>query len=411
MLSRRRIPFFDGHNDVLLRLWRSGEPDTVKAFLEGDTESQLDFPKARQGGFAGGLFAIFVPSARRRDEDKTGSGEKEISESSAIAPPGITLTRAQIAVFAMSALLFRMERESKGALRVCRDVEEIAQCLDARVLAAVLHIEGAEAIDENFEVLEVLHAAGLRSLGPVWSRPNAFGYGVPFRSPASPDTGPGLTDLGKALIRACNELKILIDLSHLNEQGFWDVAAISDAPLVATHSNAHEVSPHSRNLTDRQLAAIRDSQGLVGVTFATNYLRSESGRNADTTADLILKHVDHVLKHVGEDGIGFGSDFDGAKMPVGLESAAEMQTVVRLLRSHGFGERLIEKLCFKNWLKVLRRTWGPASSRHREHRPTRKHSDAIKGARGEADRIVSLRSSREHTPPRSRKRPGPSTTM
>ena len=234
MLSRRRIPIFDGHNDVLLRLWRRGVPDAVKTFLEGETEGQLDFPKAWQGGFAGGLFAIFAPSADhvppayRPDEHKTASGE---NESSTIAPPRIALTLAQRAVFAMSALLFRMARESKGALRVCRNVEEIEHCLDGRVLAAVLHIEGAEAIDENFEVLEVLHAAGLRSLGPVWSRPNAFGYGVPFRCPASPDTGPGLTDLGKTLIRACNELKILIDLSHLNEQGFWDVAGISDAPL------------------------------------------------------------------------------------------------------------------------------------------------------------------------------------
>ena len=125
------------------------------------------------------------------------------------------------------------------------------------MLAAVLHIEGAEAIDANFELLDVLYAAGLRSLGPVWSRPNAFGHGVPFRCPSSPDTGPGLTDLGKALIGACNRLRILIDLSHLNERGFWDVAAISNAPLVATHSNAHAISPHSRNLTDRQLAAIR----------------------------------------------------------------------------------------------------------------------------------------------------------
>jgi membrane dipeptidase len=378
MPSRRRIPIFDGHNDVLLRLWRRGVPDAVKAFLEGETEGQLDFPKAWQGGFAGGLFAIFVPSAHRPDEDKKRS---EANESSAIAPPAIALTQAQRAVFAMSALLFRMARESKGALRVCRNVKEIEQCLDASVLAAVLHIEGAEAIDENFEVLEVLHAAGLRSLGPVWSRPNAFGHGVPFRCPSSPDTGPGLTDLGKALVQACNEFKILIDLSHLNEQGFWDVAAISDAPLVATHSNAHGVSPHSRNLTDRQLAAIRESQGLVGVTFATGYLRSDGGRDADTTADLILKHVDHVLEHVGEDGIGFGSDFDGAKMPAGLGSAAELQTIVRLLRSRGFGERLIEKLCFKNWLRVLRRTWGPGPSRHKEPRPTMKRSGAMGGGR------------------------------
>ena len=119
MLSRRRVPIFDGHNDALLRLWRRGVPDPVKAFLEGETKCQLDFPKAWQGGFAGGLFAIFVPSAdrvpsaHRPDDDKTGSGE---SESSAIAPPGVPLIQAQRAVFAMSALLLRMARESKGAL-------------------------------------------------------------------------------------------------------------------------------------------------------------------------------------------------------------------------------------------------------------------------------------------------------
>jgi membrane dipeptidase len=134
------------------------------------------------------------------------------------------------------------------------------------LLAPVMHIEGAEAIDPNFEVLDVLYEAGLRSLGPVWSRSNAFGHGVPFLCPSSPDTGPGLTDLGKELIEACNRLGILIDLSHLNERGFWDVAAISNAPLVATHSNAHALSPHSRNLTDKQLTAIGETGGMVGVT-------------------------------------------------------------------------------------------------------------------------------------------------
>ena len=110
-------------------------------------------------------------------------------------------------------------------------------------LAAVLHIEGAEAIDPELEALEVFYAAGLRSLGPVWSRPNVFGHGVPFRFPSSPDTGPGLTDAGKELVRACNRLRIMLDLTHLNEAGFWDVAALTDAPLVATHSNVHALCP------------------------------------------------------------------------------------------------------------------------------------------------------------------------
>ena len=143
----------------------------------------------------------------------------------------------------MVSLLLRIERELKGRVRICRNVTDIQRALKDGMLAPVLHIEGAEAIDPNFEFLDVLYEAGLRSLGPVWSRPNAFGHGVPFRCPSSPDTGPGLTDLGKELIGACNRLGILIDLSHLNERGFWDVATISNAPLVATHSNAHALSP------------------------------------------------------------------------------------------------------------------------------------------------------------------------
>jgi membrane dipeptidase len=356
----RRIPVFDGHNDALLRLHRRAGADVAAAFLRGDDKGQLDLPKAYQGGFAGGLFAIFVPSGeRKQDTGKNGAdGEKPSPDfASDPAPPGVDAIKAQQTVFALMSLLFRIERESNGRVRVCRNVGDINACLDDGALAAVLHIEGAEAIDEKFELLDVLHEAGLRSLGPVWSRANAFGHGVPFRCPSSPDTGPGLTDLGKALIAACNRLRILIDLSHLNERGFWDVAAISNAPLVATHSNAHAVSPHSRNLTDRQLAAIGQSKGLVGVNFAVTFLRPDGRRTKDTPLELIIAHIEHMLEHVGEDGVGFGSDFDGAQMPAELGDASGLQMLVQALRKRGFTEPLIEKLCFKNWLRVLQRTW------------------------------------------------------
>ena len=226
------------------------------------------------------------------------------------------------------------------------------------MLAPVLHIEGAEAIDPNFELLDVLYAAGLRSLGPVWSRSNAFGHGVPFLCPSSPDVGPGLTDLGKELIGACKRLRILIDLSHLNERGFWDVAAISKAPLVATHSNAHALSPHSRNLTDKQLTAIGQTDGMVGVNFATSYLRPDGRQDTDTPVDLVIEHLERILKHVGEDGVGFGSDFDGAKVPAGIGNAAGLQNLVQVMRARGYGEPLIEKLCYRNWLRVLGQIWG-----------------------------------------------------
>jgi membrane dipeptidase len=258
----------------------------------------------------------------------------------------------------MASILFRIEREAEGRLRVGRTVEDIRRCMSDGAIAAILHIEGAEAIDPELETLDVLYQAGLRSIGPVWSRPNIFGHGVPFRCPSSPDIGPGLTDVGKDLVRACNRLNILIDLSHLNEAGFWDVAKLSDAPLIATHSNAHALSPHSRNLTDKQLAAIRESGGMVGVNYAVSFLRADGRQDSDTPVEIILDHAEHLIRHVGEDSVGFGSDFDGAMIPKGLGNAAGLQVLVEIMRTRGYGAPLIDKLCYRNWLRVLERTWG-----------------------------------------------------
>jgi len=226
------------------------------------------------------------------------------------------------------------------------------------VLAPVLHIEGAEAIDENFDALDVLHQAGLRSLGPVWSRSNIFGHGVPFSFPSSPDTGPGLTDVGKELIRNCNRMKIMVDLSHLNEKGFWDVAAISDAPLVATHSNVHAICGHSRNLTDKQLAAIKATDGMVGVNYAVNFLRPDGKRDDDTPLSVVVDHVDYLIRHLGEDRVGLGSDFDGAAIPKQIGTAAGLPNLVEEMRARQYGEALIEKICFRNWLRVLEKSIG-----------------------------------------------------
>jgi membrane dipeptidase len=356
-----RVPIFDGHNDVLLRLHRRGGAKTAGAFLDGEAKGHLDLPKARQGGFAGGLFAIFVPSTARPTSGN-GSAPSDTAFSDVPSPPAVEMTAAQAAVYGMVSLLLRIERESQGRVRVCRNVDDIRRSFADDVLASVLHIEGAEAIDPDFELLDVLHEAGLRSLGPVWSRPNAFGHGVPFLCPSSPDTGPGLTALGKELVSACNRLKILIDLSHLNEKGFWDVAETSNAPLVATHSNAHALSPHSRNLTDEQLAAIRATGGMVGVNFATSFLRADGRADGDTPAELVIDHLEYMLERVGEDGVGFGSDFDGARVPAGIGNAAGLQHLVEIMRARDYGERLIAKVCSGNWLRVLERTWEGAET-------------------------------------------------
>ncbi|WP_448955538.1 dipeptidase [Labrys neptuniae] len=349
------VPVFDGHNDTLLNLYQTPEPDKARLFSEGTpADWHLDLPRARTGGFAGGLFAIFAPGPE--EGPAIAGATLPIPGNDEPLPPPLPMAEARSATSAMVTILFGLERA--GLLRVCRSAADIRSAMAEGIIAAVFHIEGAEAIDPDLAMLDVLHATGLRSLGPVWSRPNAFGHGVPFRYPASPDTGPGLTDAGKALVKACNRLKILIDLSHLNAQGFRDVAKLSDAPLVATHSNAHAVCPHARNLTDWQLDAIRETRGLVGLNYATSFLNPDGPTAGGADLAMMLRHVDALIDRLGEDGVGLGSDFDGAPIPPEIGDVSGLPQLIEAFRRHGYGQELIEKIAWKNWLGLLERTIG-----------------------------------------------------
>ncbi|MFD1703141.1 dipeptidase [Methylopila henanensis] len=356
MTNAPQIPVFDGHNDTLLRLHQRGDADRgVHAFLEGGFGGHVDLAKARAGGLVGGLFAIFTPS---RD---LGADYIELMRSARYdvpLPEKLPLGEAQAAVLAMTSILLRIVRASAGAVAICRSAAEIHAAMERNALAAVLHIEGAEAIGPDLDALHVLHAAGLRSLGPVWSRPTIFGHGAPFRFPSSPDTGPGLTEAGLRLVRECDALRIVVDLSHLNEAGFWDVAKLSTRPLVATHSNAHALTPHARNLTDAQLDAIRDSGGLVGLNFATCFLREDGRMTADTPLDTMTRHLDHLIGRLGVEHVGFGSDFDGAIVPGPLGDASGLPRLIAHLRAHGYDDATLEKIAWRNWLAVLERIWG-----------------------------------------------------
>ena len=262
-----------------------------------------------------------------------------------------------VAVVASQVTILR-ELERLGGLTICRSVSDIRNAFEDGKIAAIFHIEGAEAIDPDLHMLEVLHSAGLRSIGPVWSRPTIFGEGVPFSFPSTPNTGSGLTELGIALVKRCNDLKIMIDLSHLNEAGFWDVARHSNAPLVATHSNAHSITQHSRNLTDKQLRAIADSDGMVGLNFATAFLREDGKMLADVPLSQMLKHLDYLLEIIGEDRVGLGSDYDGAVMPEKLTNLSDLPNLRQAMKDHGYDEKIIKKICHENWLRVLHKTWG-----------------------------------------------------
>jgi len=347
------IQTFDGHNDVLLRLIRHARENPEASFLEGSASGHLDLPRARRGGFVGGLFALYSPSSRNLNFSGMKGDHYDLP-----LPPPLELSEAREPVIEMLSTLLRIERASAGQVVICRDTGAIRSAISIGSLAVVIHIEGAEAIDSELKFLDILYACGLRSLGPVWSRPNIFGHGTPMRFPGSPDSGPGLTEAGERLVRRCNELGIMIDLSHITEAGFWDVARLTTVPLVATHSNVHAICKVSRNLTARQLDAIRDSGGIVGVNFATSFLRPDGQMRRDTPIDHVVAHIEALLERMGEAHVGIGSDFDGAIIPDGIGSVAGLQTLYDALRARGHSEELLTRIGSTNWLDVLGRTIG-----------------------------------------------------
>jgi len=336
---------FDGHNDVLTREDHAG-------LVGGRQGGHVDLPRMRQGGMRGGIFAIFSPSPGASKEVVRGAdGVEEV-------PYAPELEHQAAAAHAREAAGRLLDAERAGHVRVARRVADVDAALGGDgPPVAVLHLEGAEAVDPGLAELDRWYAAGLRSLGPVWSRANAFASGVPFRWPSSPDTGPGLTDAGRALVRRCAELGILVDLSHLNEAGFWDVARLDAGPLVASHSGVHAICASSRNLTDAQLDAIGRSGGVVGIVFAVEFLRPDFADDADTPLALIADHARHVRDRIGIDHVALGSDFDGATIPAALGDVAGLPRLVEALRAGGFTPDEMEALAWRNWRRVLAAWW------------------------------------------------------
>jgi membrane dipeptidase len=343
------IPVFDGHNDTLTR-------EDHGQFVTGRSGGHIDLPRMRAGGMRGGIFAIFsaAPAPPETRRATTVGGPRPGTR------PPLAHPIAAADATAAAGRLLALERQ--GVLRVGRSIADVdGAAADSGPPVAVLHLEGAEAIDPGLESLDLWHAAGLRSLGPVWSRPNAFGHGVPFTAPSSPDTGPGLTPAGVALIRRCAELGIMVDLSHLNEAGFWDVARQDVGPLVASHSGVHAICPRSRNLTDRQLDQIAASGGLVGIVFAPPFLRPDFADEPSTELIVIVAHARYVADRIGVEHVALGSDFDGTSVPAALGDVAGLPRLLDALREGGFSASEVTAIAWENWRRVLAAWWSASS--------------------------------------------------
>ncbi len=349
------LPVFDGHNDSLTRY--AGLDPTGESFLSGNPKCRLDLPRAASGGFAGGFFAIFT-------DPPEGDPERDMKWGVTFTADGFqSRLRSEVDpahcmryTDQVIAYLRGIEEKSKGALRVVKGSKDLESTWTRGALAVILHIEGAECIKEDLSNLSDYYDQGVRSIGITWSRPNRFGCGVAFGCPASPDQGPGLTEAGKGLVRACNRMGITVDLAHLNLKGFFDVATVSVKPLVVSHSNAHALCPSARNLTDGQIEAVAASDGVIGVNFEPSMLRPDGKPGGRATVAMIADHVEYLVQRGGMDHVGLGSDFDGADTPEGMEDVAHLPALWPELERRGFSEKDRRKIAHGNWLRVLKKT-------------------------------------------------------
>jgi len=352
-----RMPIFDGHNDTLTHLLNN-DKSKGRSFFEESGIGHIDLPRAKRAGMFGGFFAIWTPppeDSPERDEmygfHKTEDGYEVEMQSRQDQGRAERFTDGVIA-FAKG-----LERKATGRVKLVREYDELEDCLKDESLGIVLHLEGAEAVKEDLSNLENYYSAGVRSIGIVWSRPNAFGEGVPYRFPHSPDTGPGLTEAGKRLVARCNELGILVDLAHLNERGFWDSAKATSKPIVVSHTAVHEISASTRNLTDTQIDAVGESGGVIGIWYEPVNVRGDGTVDTGLSLEQIVAHFAYVAERIGVEHVAFGSDFDGATMPEVMRDVSCYPALIESLRKTGFDDRDLEKIAYKNWLRVIKKTW------------------------------------------------------
>jgi membrane dipeptidase len=332
-LNREFAPVFDGHEDFITQA-KGGpgggpNPRPVRDLLARSEVGHFDLPRAMEGGL-GGCFTSIWLSNERAEMNALGYAIDEMND------------------------VFQVADRSEGRFRVCRTVPEVRQAWAEDSFASVFMLEGADPISWSLKELRIFYELGMRLLAPCWSRSTIFAHGVAFAG-SLPETG--LTDLGRQLVHECDGLGIILDVSHINPAGFWDVLHESKNPVIASHSSVKAISPHARNLDDAQIRALAEKGGTIGINFANIFLRPDMEHGGDAPLDLILQHFDYIVKLVGDAHVSFGTDFDGTDIPAVIKDATGLPLVLRGLKQRGYSDDGLERICNGNFLRVAEAVW------------------------------------------------------
>ncbi len=320
----RRAIVCDGHCDTILDLEEVG-----RLLGERSTKGHVDLPRLQEGGVTAQIFALFVQDAYL---------------------PGQAIRRAL-------QLLDRFYREiemNAGKISLATSAADIRRAKGQGQVAAILGIEGGEAIAGDLGVLRMFYRLGVRLMTLTWSRRNELADGV-----RESRTGGGLTSLGVEVVREMNRLGMIVDVAHLAPAGVEDVFEVSRAPVVASHANARALRDHVRNLTDAQIRGIAEKGGLIGVTFVPVFIAPQAA-----SLERLLDHIEYLLKVAGEDHVGIGSDYDGFGFgdPAGqfrdMPDVSYLPRLTEGLLRRGVPEAVVEKVLGLNFLRVFEQVVG-----------------------------------------------------
>lgn len=349
----------DGHNDVLYSSILRGK-DIGQRIGTGHT----DLPRLQEGGVDVQVFAVWSDDLKW--------------------PKGKAFKHANDQIDALA----KMIAANPSKIALTKNSTEIEETIQAGKIAAIIGVEGGNMIENSLSNLDSLYKRGVRYLTLTWNYNLEWATAAAEEVKSSSPIGKGLSEHGKSIIRRMNELGMMVDLSHASEKTFYDVMDISTKPVLVSHSNAAALTPHFRNLSDKQLEALKKNGGVVGVNFYSGFLDADYDNRvkrlykkhvarksddqlsvsrqygklpqklknkANVPISAVLNHIDYLVKKVGIDHVAIGSDFDGIESPPqGLEDVSKFSTLTKALLSRGYSSDEVSKIMGLNFLRIIK---------------------------------------------------------
>lgn len=318
----------DSHVDTMMNIINENTwlPETD---IGEETSLHIDIPKIQTAGLNAAFFAAYTT-------DYYGNNPRNISRT-----------------LALLNALYWTEQNNPDHFQIASTSREILSTIHGGKIAAIPTIEGAYSLEEHnaIELLHQYYDLGVKAIGFNWNYSNALGEGANrvYGDPAKTQSHGGLTELGADVAKEMNKLGMVIDVSHMSENTFWDVLEVTDAPIMATHSGINALNHHQRNLTDEQLTALAENGGVIGIVFYPTFLTNEPEAYVTDIAD----HIDYAVNLIGIDHVAIGSDFDGSDMPADIQDVTDLHKITDELVNRGYSNEDIQKILGKNTFRLL----------------------------------------------------------